>query len=135
MAGVSQAAQGPACWICMEGGPDDGGEPLVPNKCACRGESVGYAHVSCVVNYAQTKLDAPLENAAFDDGALQAWTECPSCTQQYQGLMDFALSKEIIARTGGLPESRLALVALRAFALLNLVCHHTLPVNTPRGIP
>ena len=42
-----------SCWICLDSEPDDDGRPLV-RDCACRGDS-GWAHLSCLVDYAESK--------------------------------------------------------------------------------
>ena len=41
-----------SCWICPEEGHNDFGEPLVCD-CSCRGDAVGYAHLSCLVEHAR----------------------------------------------------------------------------------
>lgn len=41
------------CWICLDGGPDEGGGPL-RRDCSCRGQS-GFAHLSCLEQYAAQK--------------------------------------------------------------------------------
>ena len=51
----------PSCWICLCDEPDDTG--LLPVRdCSCRGDSAGYAHLSCLVKYAQTKSTEILDN-------------------------------------------------------------------------
>ena len=44
------------CWICLEEGPDEAGEPLV-RDCACRGETSAGYHLSCIVQYNMVRLD------------------------------------------------------------------------------
>ena len=44
----------PHCWICLEEGPNDAGEPLLNDCCACRGSS-GYVHSTCLIDYAKAK--------------------------------------------------------------------------------
>ena len=43
-----------ACWICLEEGNDGEGKPPVCD-CSCRGDAAGYAHNSCIVEYAKVK--------------------------------------------------------------------------------
>jgi len=88
------APTGATCWICLEEGPDGGGEPLL-RDCACRGESAGYAHISCIVKYAQSRLDV----------CVMAWKECPHCAQKYQGRMALKLSINFVANSLRLPEN------------------------------
>ena len=45
--------EGVSCWICLEEGADEKGQPL-RRDCSCRGDS-GYMHVSCVARYALNK--------------------------------------------------------------------------------
>jgi len=44
----------PSCFICMDEGPDRLGNPL-RRECSCRGESAGWSHLSCLVEYAKKK--------------------------------------------------------------------------------
>jgi hypothetical protein len=44
---------GASCYICLDEGCDDEGKPLV-RDCSCRG-STGFAHLSCIVEYAKQK--------------------------------------------------------------------------------
>ena len=71
----------PCCWLCLEEGPDDSGKPLC-RDCSCRGTS-GYAHLSCMVTYAERKGKEAYEN---DGGAFRRFfVTCPNCNQEYQG--------------------------------------------------
>jgi hypothetical protein len=45
---------GAACYFCLEEGPDDEGKSLV-RDCSCRGDSAGFAHLSCLTKYAEQK--------------------------------------------------------------------------------
>ena len=45
---------GAACWICLCEDPDDQGKPIV-RDCSCRGNDAGFAHLSCLVDYAKMK--------------------------------------------------------------------------------
>ena len=42
------------CWICLEDGPDEKGEPLI-RDCACRGETSAGYHLSCIIKFASAK--------------------------------------------------------------------------------
>ena len=71
----------PSCWICLEEGPDDTGAPLV-RDCSCRG-SAGFAHLSCLVKYAETQSRNAFERA-FESGAIdyvamvEGFKKCPN---------------------------------------------------------
>mmetsp|Transcript_20320 Transcript_20320/g.43865 ORF Transcript_20320/g.43865 Transcript_20320/m.43865 type:complete len:336 (-) Transcript_20320:1183-2190(-) len=118
------APSGATCWICLEEGPDSSGGPLMRN-CACRGDSAGYAHVSCIVKYAQVEM----KKAINSDGtyipyskANTTWKECPNCKQHYQGQMAVTLSNHYVAhtQTQDLPEDH----KLRLDALFySAYCH------------
>ena len=47
---------GAVCWICLDGGVDDMGKPIV-RDCACRGSDAGFAHASCIIKYAKQKSE------------------------------------------------------------------------------
>ena len=68
-----------ACWICLEEGNDGEGKPPV-RDCSCRGDAAGYAHISCIVEYAKVKSKQAKNDADFE----RAWHICPNCNQQYQ---------------------------------------------------
>lgn len=74
-----------SCWICLEGGQDESGQPL-RRDCSCRGNA-GFAHVSCIIKFAEVKCKEITEYEAgvFDD----PWTICHHCKQPYQN--DLAL--------------------------------------------
>ena len=43
-----------SCYICLDEGPDEAGKPLV-RDCSCRGDTAGFAHLSCIIEYAEQK--------------------------------------------------------------------------------
>lgn len=81
------------CWICLgeEGDDDVGEEPLVCD-CSCRGDSAGYAHKSCIINYATVKSKQDKDLSNFK----QAWCVCPNCNQQYQNVLRLKLTGELV---------------------------------------
>lgn len=46
--------EGAMCFICLGEGDDDEGGPLI-SDCSCRGDSAGFAHLSCIIQYAEQK--------------------------------------------------------------------------------
>ena len=78
---VPPDANAPSCWICLEEGPDETGAPLV-RDCSCRG-SAGFAHLSCLVKYAETQSKNAFERA-FESGAIdyvamvEGFKKCPN---------------------------------------------------------
>jgi hypothetical protein len=84
----------PACWICLgEEGDDDVGEESLVRDCSCRGESAGYAHKSCIINYATTKSK---QDKDLPDLEFEAWRVCPNCNQQYQNVLRLELTRELV---------------------------------------
>ena len=77
-AGPAAAAPGDdvdrACWLCSEPhvrATRSGAHELARCGCACRGYGAGWAHMPCIVRFAQAN---PISDR---------WTTCPTCKQQY----------------------------------------------------
>jgi hypothetical protein len=49
---------GEVCYFCLEEADKEGKPPV--RDCACRGDSAGFAHLSCLVNYAERKSKAAI---------------------------------------------------------------------------
>ena len=50
--------------------------------CSSRGDDAGFAHLSCLVSYADNKTRDLLESGKGDFS--ESWRECPHCRQHYQ---------------------------------------------------
>jgi hypothetical protein len=88
-----------SCYFCLEEGSDEQGKPLVRN-CACRGDSAGFAHLSCIVAYAKQKSKQVEETSrshfvgpSFSD----PWGICPNCKQSYQYQLSLDLSDAFVS--------------------------------------
>jgi hypothetical protein len=70
--------------------------PLV-RDCSCRGDSAGFAHLSCLVSYAEQKSKQADEGdiAAF----AEPWKVCNNCKQLFQGQMAIDLSSAFASFT------------------------------------
>jgi hypothetical protein len=69
---------------------DDAGNPTV-RDCSCRGSDAGFAHISCIVEYATRKSLENRNYISIQD--FQApWFECPNCNQSYHGPLRDELS-------------------------------------------
>ena len=69
------------CWICLDGEADDTGKPIV-RDCACRGNDAGFAHMPCIIKYAQKQSEqASIEGI---ENFFSPWGTCPNCLQSYQ---------------------------------------------------
>ena len=77
---------GPSCWICLEEGPGESGNDIVRN-CACRGDSAGFVHLSCLIQYAEKKCNeeyallASRGGRVVDEKFKDCWRNCPICKQ------------------------------------------------------
>ncbi|KAL9187557.1 hypothetical protein ACHAXT_001660 [Thalassiosira profunda] len=75
---------GASCWICLDEEPDDAGQPLV-RDCSCRGTSAGFAHLSCLIQYAEQKCAMEDQNQyKVDPFWMLPFMDCPNCKQKYQ---------------------------------------------------
>ncbi len=94
-----------ACWICLDGGSDALGKPVV-RDCACRGNDAGFAHMSCIIEYAQKKSEQAETSNEFGT----PWEKCPNCTQYYQNNLMIHLSDAFVSfakQTYGYPGNQL----------------------------
>jgi hypothetical protein len=84
----------PSCYICLDEGPDEAGKPLV-RDCSCRGDSAGFAHLSCIIEYAEQKS----KQASDSDlaGFSTPWYDCNNCHQQFQNQVALDLSSAFIS--------------------------------------
>ena len=73
------APAGALCWICLEEVEDEHGKPIV-RDCSCRGSS-GFAHLSCIVKYAESKSEQM--GHSFHKDCQELWVTCPGCKQNY----------------------------------------------------
>ena len=112
-ANANEEAKPPAlicapCWICLEDGPDDDGEPLV-RDCACRGETSAGYHLSCIIDYAKVKankaIDLREKKQKVVGNVHHPWQFCPNCKQPYMGAVSLQLAEALLEHTNHLPES------------------------------
>jgi hypothetical protein len=88
---------GAACYFCLGEGPDEEGKPLV-RDCSCRGDSAGFAHLSCLTNYAEQKSKQAGE---IDfDAFREPWSNCNICKQYFQGQLSLDLAHACVSFTG-----------------------------------
>jgi hypothetical protein len=88
------------CYICLDEDDDDDGKPLV-RDCSCRGDSAGFAHQSCIVQFAEQKSK---EATAKDDPSsfnavtfAEYWRTCPNCKQRYQKKLSVDLTSAFVS--------------------------------------
>ena len=93
------------CWICLEEGPDEAGEPLVRN-CSCRGETSAGYHISCLINYAKSKTQRLIERSIElnDFNSMKStWLLCPNCSGPYFGSVGNRMADAVMETTQHLP--------------------------------
>ena len=91
-----------SCWICLDDGADEGGNPLV-RDCSCRG-SLGLVHLSCLIEYAKHKTELKYDGRGAIKSSRAAamkfrkpWEYCPCCLQWYGGNILHNLAAEFAA--------------------------------------
>ena len=97
------------CWICLEDGPNEAGEPLI-RACACRGETSAGYHLSCIIEYAWKKTQGVIAKFERHDRTArnieEIWRSCPNCTQVYNTKVLVQLTQALVRRIEGvLPET------------------------------
>ena len=83
---------GAACYFCLGEGPDDVGKPLV-RDCSCRGDSAGFAHLSCLTAYAEQKSRAAGDGNSFID----PWEICTNCKQMFRNQLSIDLASAFVS--------------------------------------
>eukprot|EP00571_Detonula_confervacea_P002336 CAMPEP_0172332054 /NCGR_PEP_ID=MMETSP1058-20130122/62241_1 /TAXON_ID=83371 /ORGANISM="Detonula confervacea, Strain CCMP 353" /LENGTH=468 /DNA_ID=CAMNT_0013049331 /DNA_START=1091 /DNA_END=2497 /DNA_ORIENTATION=- len=84
----------PCCYICLEEGHDESGQPL-RRDCSCRGESAGFAHLSCIAKYAEQKSQ---DWNGHDTGKFaEPWKTCANCRRHYQNKLALDLAIQFVA--------------------------------------
>jgi hypothetical protein len=87
-------SDGAACYFCLDEGPDETGKPVV-RDCSCRGYDAGYAHLSCMIKYAQQKCTTLVGKLDF----VVPWYECLSCKQPFKHQLALAMSSACVSFT------------------------------------
>jgi hypothetical protein len=84
---------GTACYICLGGGCNDEGKPLV-RDCSCRGNA-GFAHLLSIVHYAMQQCRQMSETLILEFA--EPWQTCPNCNQLYQNQLALNLSSALVS--------------------------------------
>jgi hypothetical protein len=83
-----------ACYFCLGEEADEVGKPLV-RDCSCRGDSAGFAHLSCLVTYAEQKCKQADDR---DIGAFaMPWEKCNNCKQPFQNRLAIDLASSFVS--------------------------------------
>ena len=67
--------------------------------CSCRGDGAGFAHLSCIVKYAEQKC----KQTANTGGELpmhrfsEPWDDCPNCKQPFKNQLSLDLSSAFVS--------------------------------------
>jgi hypothetical protein len=87
---------GAACYFCLEEGPDDEGKSLV-RDCSCRGDSAGFAHLSCLTKYAEQKCKKVVDGKSHSFAEFtEPWQSCNNCKQSFQNQLAVDLSTAFV---------------------------------------
>ena len=88
------APNGATCYFCLDEGLDESGKPPV-RDCSCRGDSAGFAHLSCMIEYAKQKSN---QAAGKDfDKLTEPWYHCPNCKQQFKSQLSLDLTSAFVS--------------------------------------
>ena len=80
-----------ACYFCLGEETDNEGKPLL-RDCSCRGDSAGFAHLSCLTKYAEQKYKRAV------DGDLDATGDgCNNCKQPFQNQLAIDLVSAFVS--------------------------------------
>ena len=85
---------GSACYFCLGEEADEEGMPLV-RDCSCRGDSAGFAHLSCLEKYAKQKCKQAVDGntVAFSE----PWHKCNNCKQPFQNQLAIDLASAFVS--------------------------------------
>ena len=83
-----------SCWICLEEGSDEHGYPL-RRDCSCRGELAGFAYLSCIIKYAESKTERwdGIDLAEFT----KPWKLCSNFNQDHENELALDLASASVA--------------------------------------
>jgi len=91
-----------SCWICLEDGPDEGGQPI-RRGCSCRNDA-GFAHISCIVTYSKKRYAKILNGRGMDGYTCrEPWTQCVNCKQDYTRYVAVDMAAEYVRNSEGDP--------------------------------
>jgi hypothetical protein len=82
----------------LDEGPDEKGRPLV-RDCSCRGPGAGFAHLSCIVKYAEqkSKQTANIKGKLPTSSFSEPWNDCPNCKQPFKNQLSLDLSSAFVS--------------------------------------
>lgn len=95
------AAVPSCCYFCLDDGKDEDEKPVVRN-CSCRGDSAGYAHLSCLIKNATHKSlqISRTTSTKFDATAFtEPWETCINCKQSFKGQLALDMGTTLVVFT------------------------------------
>ena len=89
---------GASCYVCLDEAPDEEGRPLV-RDCSCRGPGAGFAHLSCIVKYAEqkSKQTANIKGKLPTSSFSEPWDDCSNCKQPFKNQLSLDLSSSFVS--------------------------------------
>ena len=91
---VKVTPKGATCWICLEGENKQDGQ--LSRNCACRGNSAGYVHIPCLVQYIKRKAD--------EDYQTESYYVCSNCSEPFKSAFALELAKAYAETTKGMED-------------------------------
>lgn len=93
LASLTLAPRDAVCWICLGEANDTDGQ--LRRACSCRGESAGFAHFSCLVDYARQKCKAVPDHRTGDFPT--PWVFCCNCEQQFNNTLALDMANVFVS--------------------------------------
>ena len=97
---TNESSDGAACCFCLDNVGDKEGKPPV-RDCSCRGDSAGFAHLSCLAKYAEHKCKDGLckDDGDTVDAFCKPWNFCIHCKQPFQNQLAVDLASAFVSFT------------------------------------
>ena len=112
-----------SCYICLENSTDENSQPLLRN-CACRGDDAGWAHISCLAEFAASKVTEAMRDKDYSVDIGITWKNCILCKSPYVKNMAMAMAKACVKIYEDFPDSpetdEIRWFALDYMALINV---------------
>ena len=84
------------CYVCLEGETESS---KLMRVCACRGDSAGFVHLGCLVQFAVSKEPTSRGWTARDCNAVRdGWTTCVNCKHQFMGDLGLEMRRALWRR-------------------------------------
>ena len=89
---ASDVREEAVCYLCLDGGVDESGQPSLRRDCACRGSDAGFVHLACLAGFAASKSER--WDGCDMKEFTKPWGVCPNCHQYYQNELRIDIATE-----------------------------------------